>query len=204
MPRIDILVANPNPKSFAHALAATVRDRAAASGLAIAFHDLYAEGFDPVLRTGERDNRSSADPVVERHVADLVTADLIAVCHPNWWGMPPAILKGWIDRVIRPGVAYDYPPGVDPAGVPVGLLRARRALVFNTSNTVPDRERDVFGDPLETIWRKGVFEFSGIGDVVRRVYGPMARSDPAVRRGWLDDCAGVVDAAIALLAQRPE
>jgi len=201
--RIDILVANPNPASFAHALGATVRERAAKAGLAIAFHDLYAEGFDPVLATGERDNRSSGDPLVERHCADLVAADLVAVCHPNWWGMPPAILKGWIDRVIRPGVAYDYPAGVDAAGVPVGLLKARRALVFNTSNTVPDRERDVFGDPLERIWGKGVFGFSGIADVVRRVYGPMARSTPEIRRAWLDDCAGAVDDAIALLAQRP-
>jgi putative NADPH-quinone reductase len=103
-------------------------------------HDLYAERFDPVQPTGEAANRTSSDELVETHCRHLADADVILVFHPNWWGQPPAIMKGWIDRVFRPGVAYDYPPGVGPGGALIGLLRARCALVFNTSNTPWDRE----------------------------------------------------------------
>ena len=71
---------------------------------------------------------------------------LILIFHPNWWGQPPAILKGWIDRVFRLGVAYDYPPDVGPEGAPTGLLRATCGLVFNTSNTPWEREVAVFGN----------------------------------------------------------
>jgi len=54
------------------------------------------------------------------------------VVHPNWWGQPPAILKGWIDRILRPGVAYQFLEGDAGEGVPVGLLKAETALIFNT------------------------------------------------------------------------
>ncbi len=67
--------------------------------------------------------------------------------------MPPAILKGWVDRVIRPGVAYEFLEGDGGEGVPCGLLRARAVLVFNTGNTYLEREMKIFGDPLETIWK---------------------------------------------------
>ena len=63
-------------------------------------------------------------------------------------GQPPAILKGWIDRVIRPGVAYRFLEGDSGEGVPLGLLRAQTALVFNTANPPEDQESVVFRDPL--------------------------------------------------------
>lgn len=67
--------------------------------------------------------------------------------------MPPAILTGWVDMVIRPGLAHEFLEGDCGEGVPRGLLQARRAIVFNTSNTLPEREQNDFGDPLQTIWR---------------------------------------------------
>jgi putative NADPH-quinone reductase len=63
-------------------------------------------------------------------------------------------LKGWIDRVIRPGVAYRFVDGDSGEGVPVGLLKAKAALVLNTSNTPDDREQSAFGDPLEVLWKR--------------------------------------------------
>lgn len=56
-----------------------------------------------------------------------------------------------MDRVMRPGIAYRFIKGDAGEGGPVGLLLARSALVFNTSNTMPEREMATFGDPLETI-----------------------------------------------------
>jgi putative NADPH-quinone reductase len=117
------------------------------------------------------------------------------IVHPNWWGQPPAILKGWVDRVIRPGVAYAFEEGDSGEGVPVGLLRARTAVVLNTSNTPPAREREAFGDPLEAIWKRCVFELCGVRDVRRRTYGVVVTSTPGERAAWLADAAELVSAA---------
>jgi NAD(P)H dehydrogenase (quinone) len=156
-------------------------------GYEIALHDLYAEKFDPVQSTGEQANITSTDQLVEQHCAQLGAADLIFVFHPNWWGQLPAILKGWVDRVFRLNTAYAYPGGVGPEGIPVGLLRARTALVFNTSNTAPDRETALFGDPLETLWKNCIFGLCGVSCVVRRMYSPVSASTSEQRSAWLTE-----------------
>jgi putative NADPH-quinone reductase len=131
---------------FRHVYAWVIANPFHARECEVWYHDLYNEQFDPVQPTGEAGNRSSSSELVERHCRQLADADLILIFHPNWWGQPPAILKGWIDRVFRPGVAYDYPPDVGPEGAPIGLLRAACGLVFNTSNTAWEREVAVFGN----------------------------------------------------------
>jgi putative NADPH-quinone reductase len=158
-------------------------------------HDLHAEGFDPVLPSAEVARSATLEPWLERHCADLAAADGIVVVHPNWWGQPPAILKGWIDRVVRPGVAYAFQEGDGGEGVPVGLLRARTAIVLNTSNTPADREERVFGDPLDAIWKRCVFGLCGVRDVRRRMYGVVVTSTPETRTRWLADAADLVTSA---------
>lgn len=190
--RALLVTANPSPGSFSHAMQRTAVAVLQRAGWQLAEHDLHAEGFDPVQPTGEAGNRVSTSELVERHCRHLAEADLIAVFHPNWWGQPPAIMKGWIDRVFRPGVAYDYPPGMGADAEPTGLLRARAALVFNTSNTPWQREVAVFGNPLERLWRDCVFSLCGVRAVERRVFGPMASSTETQRAGWLDEVAAVV------------
>ena len=188
-----LVVANPSPDSFSHAMANVAADVLRARAYEVAWHDLYAEGFDPVQRTGEAENRSSSSDLVETHCRELTMTDLIIVCHPNWWGQPPAILKGWIDRVFRPGVAYDYPPDVGPGGIAVGLLSARCGIVFNTSNTPWERELAVFGNPLHELWRTCVFRFCGVAGFEQRVFGPMASSTAELRAAWLDEVRAVVE-----------
>jgi NAD(P)H dehydrogenase (quinone) len=147
-----------------------------------------------VQTTGESGNTASSNALVEQHCHDLRAADLILIFHPNWWSQPPAILKGWLDRVFRLGTAYGYPPGVGFEGLPVGLLQARHALVFNTSNTPQAREQEVFGDPLETLWRTSVFALCGVHSVQRRVFSPVASSSAAQRAAWLHEVRSVVQA----------
>ena len=190
-----IVVANPNPASFSHAMAGVARRTLAQLHHEVAFHDLHAERYDPVQPTGEAANTASSDALVEQHCADLARADLIVVCHPVWWGQPPAILKGWIDRTFRLDTAYGYPEGVGPEGVPVGLLRARQALVFNTSNTPAERELEAFGDPLERIWKDCIFDLCGVKHFTRRTCTPMATSSPAQREAWLVEVEALVRAA---------
>jgi NAD(P)H dehydrogenase (quinone) len=180
-----IVVAHPGPASLSHAMAQVAQNVLLLRGYTVALHDLYRERFDPVQPGGESANTASTDPLVERHCEELARADLIVICHPNWWSQPPAILKGWIDRVFRLNTAYGYPPGVGFEGLPIGLLKARHALILNTSNTPLAREQAVFGDPLETLWKTSVFALCGVDSVVRRMYAPVAGSSAAQRAAWL-------------------
>ncbi len=187
-----VVVAHPDPASFNHALAGAAVDAARSRGHAVVLRDLHGEGFDPILPRAEFPKDADLPPALRRHCDELAAADGIVVVHPNWWGQPPAILKGWIDRVIRPGVAYAFREDDGGEGVPVGLLRARTAVVLNTSNTPPGREREVFGDPLEAIWRRCIFGLCGVDDVRRRTYGVVVTSTPAQRASWLADAAALV------------
>ena len=190
-----IVVANPSPNSLSHAMASAAERVLVARGYEIASHDLYAEHFDPVQLTGEDGNVVSSNVLVEQHCSELARADLILVVHPNWWGQPPAILKGWIDRVFRLNTAYAYPPGVGFEGVPVGLLRARLAIVVNTSNTSAEREATAFGDPLETLWKNCVFGLCGVSNVMRRMYAPVSGSTAQQRAAWLSEVTALVENA---------
>ena len=75
--------------------------------------DLYADGFNPVMSREERlgyhtipDNIEPVRPYVER----LLAAEALVFCYPAWSFGPPAILKGWFDRVLLPGVAFHLLP----------------------------------------------------------------------------------------------
>ncbi len=138
-----------------------------------------------MLPGAEIPDGAALDPQLALHCRELAAADGIVIVHPNWWGQPPAILKGWIDRVIRPGVAYRFQEGDGGEGAPIGLLRARAALVFNTSNTAAGREQAVFGDPLEVIWKRCVFGLCGVTTVHRETFAVVVTSTPEQRQEWL-------------------
>lgn len=180
-----VILAHPDVGSLNHAIARAAAETLAGLGHAVTWHDLYAEGFDPLITADEIPKGAPLTPQVARHCDDLAAAEGIVVVHPNWWGQPPAILKGWIDRVIRPGVAYEFREGDSGEGVPVGLLRARAALVLNTANTPRERELAAFGDPLEALWKRCIFDLCGVQRVERRTFEVVVTSTPAQRAAWL-------------------
>ncbi len=190
-----IVVCHPAAGSLSHALAGAVRDAWTAAGCAVDWRDLYEEGFEPVLTAAEARGEPTRDARVAAHQAALRACDLLAVVHPNYWGGPPAMMKGWIDRVFAPGAAYAFEKGIDAGDVPAGLLRARAALVLNTGNTPPERERGHFGDPLERIWTEAILRYCGVASVTRRLFGVVATSDEATRRAWLAEAAALAQAA---------
>lgn len=190
---ILVLLAHPDPASFNHAIAATVCAQLKQNGHRLVFRDLYREKFDPILTAAEIPIEANLPAVIEAHCRELSEADGIVVVHPNWWGQPPAVLKGWIDRVVRPGVAYRFLEGDGGEGIPVGLLKARSALIFNTANTPERRELAVFKDPLELLWRNCIFELCGVAEVFRKVFSVVVTSTDAERASWLAEAAAVAD-----------
>jgi NAD(P)H dehydrogenase (quinone) len=187
-----VIVGHPDPASFNHAIASAVCDTLQENGHTVIFHDLYAENFDPILPSQEIPEDGLVSPAIQAYCDETQTADGIIIIHPNWWGQPPAILKGWIDRVVRPGVAYCFENGDGGEGVPIGLLRAKAAVVFNTSNTPDEREMSAFGDPLEAIWKRCIFDLCGVKTFYRRTFNVIITSSHDQRRMWLREASQLI------------
>jgi NAD(P)H dehydrogenase (quinone) len=182
---VSIIVAHPNPKSFNHAVAQAARAELEQNGHAVTSHDLHAEHFDPLLPFEEIPMTAALPPEIAAQSREIAEADGIIVVHPNWWSQPPAILKGWLDRVLRPGVAYKFGSSPSGEGIIMGLLKARAALVFVTSNTPAEQEVALYGDPLEGLWRRCVWGFCGVRQVHRELFSVVITSTPEQRAAWL-------------------
>ncbi len=190
--KISIILAHPNPGSFNHAIAQAAAEALRGNGHEVRLRDLCAEQFDPLMPAAEFAKDAKLDATIAHHCEEIAVADGIIIVHPNWWGTPPAILKGWIDRVLRPEVAYRFVANDKGEGVPLGLLQAKTALVFNTANTPEEREREVFGDPLELLWKKCVFALCGVRNVQRRIFAVVITSSAQQREEWLNEVRATV------------
>ena len=185
--RILVILAHPDKKSFNHAIANTDIDALIENGHEVIFHDLYAEDFDPILPANEIPSDASLHEEIDRQCREVVSAGGIIIVHPNWWGQPPAILKGWVDRIIRPGVAYEFLEGDKGEGVPRGLLEGKTVVVLNTSNTPDQREKAAFGDPLELLWKNCIFDLCGVKNCYRRMFNVIVVSTKEQRAAWLKE-----------------
>lgn len=132
--RALVVYCHPRPESFTAAVRDTVLDRLHAVGAEVRLLDLYAEGFDPLLTAAEHagyeDCATNTAPVAA-HVDHLRWCDTLIFVYPTWWYGMPAMLKGWLDRVMLPGVAFTMPTGPDDVIGPA-LTHITRLGVFTT------------------------------------------------------------------------
>jgi putative NADPH-quinone reductase len=194
--KASVLLAHPYERSLNHSIYWTVLEKLKELKIHSFAHDLYLEKFNPVMTRNELGTDRSQDPLVNQYADELQASEILIFIHPNWWGQPPAIMKGYIDRVIRPPYAYDFPPGDSGGGLPIGKLKGKAAVVFNTSNTEEARESAVFGDPLEHIWKDCIFGFCGLERYHRRMFRVVADSNLKQRREWLKEVATVTERVI--------
>ncbi|OHD12932.1 MAG: hypothetical protein A2Z96_00705, partial [Spirochaetes bacterium GWB1_48_6] len=122
--------------------------------------DLYRDGFDPAIPQSEIQRKFSFDETVLKYNHLVQAADILVFVHPDWWGGPPALLKGFIDRVFRPGVAYDFEGGEFLTKSKTALLEGKKAAVFNTT----DYKKPDGAYPPSQIWKNNIFEYCGIAD----------------------------------------
>ncbi len=190
---VSIILAHPNAESFNHAIAKSVVNALNKNNNKIFYHDLYAEKFNPILEKEEIPKNVILDKEIAKYCEEIIQSDGIIIIHPNWWGQPPAILKGWVDRVLRPGVAYEFLENDSGDGIPNGLLKCKTAIVFNTSNTITTREKEVFGDPLERIWKDCIFDLCGVKCFFRRMFNVVVVSSEEQRKEWLKEVSETVE-----------
>lgn len=191
--KATVIVAHPYNKSFNHAIFRTVCSKLERLNAGVFSHDLYEERFNPLLTVDELETGASKDPLVQQYVQELVESDFLFFIHPNWWGQPPAILKGYLDRVIRQPEAFEFPPDDSGGGIPIGKLKGKYGIVFNTSNTEAKREEKCFGDPLEMLWKQCIFSFCGIDKYYRKNFSIIVDSDLRQREQWLREVEEVVE-----------
>lgn len=92
--RATVILAHPYSQSFNHAIFNTIVRKLSSKNVITFSHDLYTENFNPVLSVEELGKKKSEDELVGRYSQELIESDLLFFIHPNWWGQPPAILKG--------------------------------------------------------------------------------------------------------------
>ncbi|MCX7786296.1 MAG: NAD(P)H-dependent oxidoreductase [Spirochaetes bacterium] len=165
--RILMITAHPNPHGFNQIVSNRLEKRLIEGGIEVDRTNLYQEGFDPVLSVEEMLRKGSFDRMVIQQVEKLNSSTGLLLVHPDWWGLPPAILKGWVDRVLLPGVGYVYEEGVGASP----LLEHLRGAVLVT--------RDNPGSGLsEAFWLKEVFPLCGIAPTWFRVLDGLKIQDP--------------------------
>lgn len=186
MKLVEILC-NPRPGSYNLALAESTSEKLKSLGHDVILHDLYKEGFNPVLEASELARSFSLDGLVQAHCSELSAADGLIVFHPEWWGQPPAVLKGWIDRVFRQGVAYDLDGEEFSEKGWKPLLTGKKGLVFCTSDAEAHSERT-----LEGLWVHSVLGRCGM-KASCHVLREMRRTDPPARRVWQEFVLATVE-----------
>jgi NAD(P)H dehydrogenase (quinone) len=109
---VALVVAHPSPDGYCQALAARAAAGLRAGGHDVTVLDLYGDGFRPAMSRDEREAYEGDEPVLDPQVAahaEVVRrAEAIVFVYPTWWSGLPAILKGWLERVLVPGVAFRF------------------------------------------------------------------------------------------------
>ncbi len=132
--RALVVYCHPREGSFTSAVRDTVLAKLDSAGAEVRLTDLYARGFDPSLTAHElesyEDTAANQAPV-QGDCDDLAWCDTLIFVYPTWWYGLPAMLKGWLDRVMVPGVAFLMPSGPGETIGP-GLTHITRLGVFTT------------------------------------------------------------------------
>ncbi|MEO0929035.1 MAG: NAD(P)H-dependent oxidoreductase [Pseudomonadota bacterium] len=155
MPKAFVIFAHPVPESLSAAAHQVVVNTLADKGWEVDDCDLYAEGFDPVLTTEERRNYHDTAincALVQTYVDRLRAADAFVLCFPVWNFGYPAILKGFFDRVMLPGVAFDLKDG----NISACLNNIRKIAAVTTYGATPMRAF-LAGDPPKKLFKRAVW-----------------------------------------------
>jgi len=179
--RIFYIYAHPEPKSFNAALKNTAIDALKEKGHEVKLSDLYAMNFNPVLTASDFPERKNPEffnafleairasktgafaPDIKEEMGKVMWADLIIFQFPIFFTAMPAIMKGWIDRVLAPGFGFNP---ITNSAYDTGLFKGKSAMLVTTSGSPKETysEGGAHGDlnkHLESITHC-VFEFMGM------------------------------------------
>ena len=128
-----VVLAHPSEGSLNHAVFHTAVAALRANGHEVEAFDLYADGFDPVMSRAERaayhGDTPITCPLTQRYADAVKSAEALVFVYPTWWSSVPAMLKGWLEKVMVPGVSFEFD---DQHRVRRGLTNVRRIVGIST------------------------------------------------------------------------
>jgi NAD(P)H dehydrogenase (quinone) len=178
---IAIIIGHPYPQSYCNALAQAYKKGAANSGADVRILDLGRISFDPNLKYGYH-QRTELEPDLLAAQETLRWADHLVWVYPNWWGTMPALLKGFIDRVLLPGFAFKSEPNSFRIQK---LLKGKTARLIVTMDSPPWYYRLVLRGAGHHIMKRGILQFCGVHPVRITEIGTVKITSAEVREKWL-------------------
>jgi len=180
-PRVLLILGHPRTESLCGALAAAYQEGAEQAGAEVRRLSLAELAFDPHVRTvSPREQALESD--LERALALIHWAEHVVLVFPGWWGTGPALLKGFLDRVLLPGDAFAER---DDGGFRP-LLGGRTAHLLVTLDMPPWVYRLIFRQPGFNAMKRSTLGFCGIRTTRVLAFGPVKDSDPLRRSEWLE------------------
>jgi 1,4-dihydroxy-2-naphthoate polyprenyltransferase len=176
-----LLVAHPRITSLCGALADAYAEGARCAGVDLRRCDLAAFRFALNVTTISPSEQFREDDIQSAMQA-IAWANHLVIVFPTWWGTMPALLKGFLDRVMMPGFAFAE--RADGEGWE-RLLAGRSAHLLTTMDTPPWVYRWIYRAPGLNGLAKATLGFCGIAPVRRTIFGPVKGSSEAARRRWI-------------------
>lgn len=179
---ITIVYANPNPQSFNHSILNNITTVLTENGRDYNVIDLYADGFNPVLSESDMEKYMHGTPVdklTDRYQKMMRTTGSLIFIFPIWWGMMPAIVKGFVDKVFMKGVMYD----TTPEGALLPMLNISSCSII-TSSQDDSAVLDTF---FNSVFIPQVLNPVGINNVKWMNCDHVESSDSTHRKAFVDN-----------------
>lgn len=180
--RVLVVCGHPRKDSFCHALAGAYTEGARRVGAEVRQLQVRDLDFDMHVRHPSP-NQQPCEADIARARELITWAQHIVFVYPTWWGTLPALLKGFLDRVLTPGFAFDE---TDDPAVWERLLEGRTAHLLVTMDTPPWVYRLIYGQPGHNAMRKATLGFCGIEPVFTTTFGPVKPAAEWERKAWLE------------------
>lgn len=183
-----VIFCHPSPASFNRAIADSVEAVSGALGHDTRCRDLYGIAFNPILSKTDMHGTVQTVPQDVRQEQDFISwADMLTFVYPVWWAGMPAMLKGYIDRVLCQGFAYRLHDDTVQ-----GLLHGKRVLIFNTT-ALPSSLYTSQGmhQAMAMTTDTGIFELCGMEVLHHAFFGSMDKVPDEVRKSYLSEVVSI-------------
>ena len=185
--RIAIVFNHPYEGSFCNAMLQAVTRGLGQAGHEVDLLHLDRDGFNPVMTAADLAAfraKAPVDPQVLAYQERLARADHLVFIFPIWWELMPALAKGFVDRVIFPGAAYDYTNSANTLMRPLwGNLKG--VTILTTMNTPGWLYALLFGNAIKKALVVGTFWKMGYRNVKWLSFNSVKAVPQARREGWL-------------------
>jgi NAD(P)H dehydrogenase (quinone) len=175
-----IVMCHPNKNGFNQAIALNIENELKKDH-EVRLINLYADHMDPLLPSEDIIRKFTFDETILSYQKTVKESGILIFVHPDWWGSPPAAMKGFIDRVFRPGIAYEFEGTNFLSKKKIELFAGKKAFVFMTTDYAAPEGPWLPG----LIWQKNVFEYCGIYDSQIHTFFSTYNSSYEERKNWI-------------------